>query len=316
MILYGVHGEGLGHCIRALSVMELFPNTYFIIFTHKDGYEYLSKNKPKNLLAVHLIKGLEFSYKNGSVSGFTNPLLINKIYKENKIILDYVFSIYGRDKIKACITDWELSISRFSFEKGLPCVSIDNQHKFKLGKFDGLSFIDKVQLAIAKKFCDWIVPYATDYIIVTFKDGNYEDKGANWVPIIPSKSLSFKKELDITAEDFNLVYCKVDTSKDVLKELPIGKTKFYCSEPISGKDIEYCKIDRDKFLEDLVRCKHLYTNGGNTLVTEALFLNKPLTVIPIKNHFEQKFTKICLDKLDNKVDDRSYIIKEIVGKYL
>ena len=45
--------------------------------------------------------------------------------------------------------------------------------------------------------------------------------------------------------------------------------------------------DGKKFVDDLVNCKAVITNGGFTLISEALYLNKPILVVPIKKHFEQ-----------------------------
>lgn len=318
MIFYGIHGEGLGHVMRALSVMELFPDERFIAFSHKNGYEYLQENKPKNLIDIVKVKGLEFFYKNGKVSGFTNPFTIDKIYLKNKESILNAYYHYGRNDVKLCITDWESSISRFAWEQGIKCISIGNQHKFKYGSISNISLLDQIQFQIAKKFCSWMIPYATEQIVVTFKNLDFNKKECHWVPIIANNKLrelkKYREEHDV--ENFNLVYAKKETFNEILKKLPFQRTKVYCNCGLPDGFFEWEKLDRNNFLNDLSKCKKLYSNSGNNLITEALYLDVPINSTPIKKHFEQRLTQICLDSFVGRVEDGSYEVQSIIGKYL
>ncbi len=46
-------------------------------------------------------------------------------------------------------------------------------------------------------------------------------------------------------------------------------------------------IDEDKFIDYLSRCEGLVTTAGFESVSEAMYLDKPVMMVPIRNHFEQ-----------------------------
>jgi uncharacterized protein (TIGR00661 family) len=255
-------------------------------------------------------------YRNGKVSGFTNPLLINSMYNKNRNLILDRYLHFGRKGVELCLTDWELSISRFAHEQMIPCVSIDNQHKFKFDKPDNLGIIDSAQFYLAKLFCNMVIPYATEYIVITFKE--FSSPNCTWVPILPSEEINQIKNLGREPENFNLVYCKSDTFRYIEGILPKERTKIYSNERIESSNplFTWVPINRQGFLKDLRCCKKLYANAGNTLISEALYLDIPLEIIPIKRHFEQSFNYQCVQNMGNEMFDGSKIVYHILKKYL
>jgi uncharacterized protein (TIGR00661 family) len=51
--------------------------------------------------------------------------------------------------------------------------------------------------------------------------------------------------------------------------------------------VQYRQVDEHGFLNDLVSCDALVTNGGNQLLGEALWLGKPVLALPETGNFEQ-----------------------------
>jgi uncharacterized protein (TIGR00661 family) len=70
----------------------------------------------------------------------------------------------------------------------------------------------------------------------------------------------------------------------------------------------------DEFLEDLVSCRAVVCTAGFTLISEALYLGKPLLVIPTRGQFEQTLNAIFLrdDGLGEAVIDRPLRADDIV----
>ena len=63
------------------------------------------------------------------------------------------------------------------------------------------------------------------------------------------------------------------------------------------KNITFRKFNEDQFFKDLGSCKAVLTNGGFTLISESIYLKKPVLSIPVKGQFEQILNAIYLERL-------------------
>lgn len=82
------------------------------------------------------------------------------------------------------------------------------------------------------------------------------------------------------------------------------------------KNITYYPINQALFNKSLLNCHGLITGGGFETPSEALFLNKKLISIPIKNHYEQQCNAAALKKLGVKVlEDVDDNFSEILDKW-
>ena len=118
------------------------------------------------------------------------------------------------------------------------------------------------------------------------------------VPPILRKEL-FKQE--VKQENFILVYLlNSGYISDIMKwRKKHPSTMLYCftdSEEVKNDHNGVWKIDDtlvlyslndQKFLELMAKCKGLICNAGFESVCEAMYLNKPVMMVPVKGHFEQ-----------------------------
>ena len=76
-------------------------------------------------------------------------------------------------------------------------------------------------------------------------------------------------------------------------------------------NITYFPVNQKIFNESLINCHGILTGGGFETPAEALFLNKKILSIPIKNHYEQECNAAALKLLGvpvlNKVGDDFHI---------
>jgi uncharacterized protein (TIGR00661 family) len=76
-------------------------------------------------------------------------------------------------------------------------------------------------------------------------------------------------------------------------------------------NITYFPVNQKLFNESLINCHGILTGGGFETPAEALFLNKKILSIPIKNHYEQECNAAALKLLGvpvlNKVGDDFHI---------
>ena len=74
-------------------------------------------------------------------------------------------------------------------------------------------------------------------------------------------------------------------------------------------------FNEKEFLQDLNSCKAVITNGGFMLISEALYLKKPILSIPVKKHFEQTLNAIYLERLGYGMFGKE-TSKEIINKFI
>jgi uncharacterized protein (TIGR00661 family) len=55
-------------------------------------------------------------------------------------------------------------------------------------------------------------------------------------------------------------------------------------------------FSEDGFIADLAGCKGVVTNGGFSLISEALYLKKPVCAVPLGNQFEQFVNAASIEK--------------------
>ena len=92
------------------------------------------------------------------------------------------------------------------------------------------------------------------------------------------------------------------TSKSYKKLIPtLKQTKynyiFYTDKNKKEKNIQFKKFSEKEFIKDLASCKAIITNGGFGLISEAIYLKKPILSIPIKKQFEQIFNALTITRL-------------------
>ena len=67
-------------------------------------------------------------------------------------------------------------------------------------------------------------------------------------------------------------------------------------ETRNSDNLYFKSFNEKDFLEDLSKCKYVILNGGFTVISEALYLKKPILAIPVKEQFEQYFNALSIKK--------------------
>ena len=101
------------------------------------------------------------------------------------------------------------------------------------------------------------------------------------------------------AEDFILVYLlNYGYGEDLIswhKSHPGVRVWCFWDKPDApeewrlGENLVFHRINEEKFVERLCRCKGLISTAGFESVAEALYLKKPVCVVPVSGHIEQLF---------------------------
>ena len=97
-----------------------------------------------------------------------------------------------------------------------------------------------------------------------------------------------------------LVYQTSDSNLellDLLKELDEEFIVYGFHKDQKDANLTFKSFNDDEFFQDLATCRAIITNGGFTLISEALYLKKPVLSVPVKKQFEQILNAIYLDRL-------------------
>ncbi|MDO8661091.1 MAG: glycosyltransferase family protein, partial [Candidatus Woesearchaeota archaeon] len=86
--------------------------------------------------------------------------------------------------------------------------------------------------------------------------------------------------------------------KQDLANLPFNFIVYALDEQGWSKNCVWKKFSAaEDFIADLASCQGVITNGGFTLITEALHLGKPILSVPVKGQFEQILNAYYVQKL-------------------
>jgi len=77
----------------------------------------------------------------------------------------------------------------------------------------------------------------------------------------------------------------------------------------------YKRFNEDEFYHDISAAKAVIVNGGFTVISEALYLKKPIFSVPIRHQFEQLFNAQCIERMGVGISQRTFS-EEDLGDFL
>ncbi len=323
-ILYGVAGEGMGHALRSKVILEhLSQNHDLTIVTSNRAYHYLSQHFP-NVIDIH---GLVISYKDNKLQNFGTLFenLLNMPFAsiKNAFVAAKLYK-YFPDLV---ISDYESFSYYYGKAKLTPVVALDNIQAINRCE---LQVPQGFQLSyqIARGVNRMRTPFCEKFFITTFSFPKILPEAQKntelFSPILRQEILEATTE----KKDHILVYQTSDSYSGLIPTLnTIANQEFIVygmrrklknNEP--DEKIANCFIknnDEKGFLEDLRTARAVITNGGFTLISEAIHLGKPILSIPVQEHFEQAYNGLTIDRLGYgqfATEISADIVQEFVAK--
>lgn len=290
-ILYGVHGIGHGHAIRALTIARFFPQHNFLFITDRNGYDIL--HPEFRVLKVPGGGSPAFQHTmpySGVVSAYFRDLFNNEQNKRKA--LQEVDSFQP----DLAITDYEPNLPWICRMSGLPCLTLDHQHIARFGtpNLPCNKTVDFVLLRIAM----WMqFREVRNHMIISFFEAPLRTK--NRVKVFPP--ILRQKVVDRVPSDGNHVlayhgYSTTSQFHKFLMSLPYPVRCYGMKEDRVSGNVRYRKNSTDHFLDDLASCRYVVSTAGNTLISEALYYGKPVMAFPIRNACEQYINSYFLEK--------------------
>ncbi len=292
-IWYSVLGDGLGHAIRSYTVIEKLKKDHELMITASGkAYPFL-----KNIYGESVIKiegdALIYEDNKAMIAKTIKEFLLAFPYKSRKNFTK-ISELLQEFRPDIIISDFEPAAHYFSLFLKIPCISIDNVHTISECKIK-LPRNLKLRLPYVKSFIKLLHPRSDYYLLPAF---------ANVTPRNPRKTKIVKpiirdkiRKLKPRNKGFVLVYQTSPTNTKMLRTLAKTRNNYRVYGMKNKKDrenIKFMEFCEKKFLEDLKDCSYVIINGGFTVISEALYLGKPILSIPVENQFEQEFNAYSL----------------------
>lgn len=279
-ILYAIQGTGNGHASRAL---EIIP-----ILQQKASVDILISGNQCEIKLPFDIKynyyGLSFIFgKKGGIDFIKTiqKLKFKKFYNEIKKlpITEYDLVINDFEPISA----WAAKLKNVSIISLSHQNAVLHKNSPKYGNF-------KIEQLILKYYA----PASTKFGF------HFKSYSSSIFPPIIRKQIRYR---NITNKGHYTVYLPAYSDKKIIKLLSHFKTikwhvfSKHSTEYIYKKNITIHPINTSEFVKSIASCKGVLCGAGFETPAEALFLQKKLLVIPMKNQYEQQCNALSLKEI-------------------
>ncbi|QNH61497.1 MJ1255/VC2487 family glycosyltransferase [Hymenobacter sediminicola] len=298
-ILYGVPGEGMGHATRSKVVIQhlLEQGHEVCVVSSARAFQLLSRTFPGR---VHEIRGYHLAYKKLSVSRSRTAVLTLRTAPENLLVnfRKYRELLCGVE-FDVVISDFESFSYLFAKWKRLPVISIDNMQIISRARLDvAVPPTERDNLALARAIVRAKLPRSQHYFVSTFFPLPVIKPNTTLVPpIIRPEILAARP----TTGQHVLMYQSATNQKDLvplLQTMPEQEFRVYgFNKEESHGNVQLKAFSEQGFIEDLASARAVVTNGGFSLISEAVYLHKPICAVPIPAQFEQFLNAAEVEKL-------------------
>lgn len=294
-ILYSVCGEGMGHAIRSsVTIKHLLKENDVIIFAGGRAFDYLSEKFDD----VYYIEGPNTVYSgNNARYKSTFFSVVKDLPKSLKFNIKLLYNIARAFKPDIIVSDFEAFSNLLSKLLGIPLISLDNIHVINQCKLD-LPDRNLSEKIVAGGVIRLFVSKPKKYLITTFfyPEIKNKEKTELFPPILRDEILNLKP---VNGKHI-LVYQTSDSNLELISTLKSINENFV----IYGFNIEkedgnlhFRKFNENQFFKDFESCKAVISNGGFTLISESLYLKKPVFCIPVRKQPEQTVNAMYIEKL-------------------
>jgi uncharacterized protein (TIGR00661 family) len=287
-ILYGVNGEGMGHATRSEVVIRALLGDHEVrVMASGAAFRYLEGR----LGHVSEIFGPSFALDHGEIRRWASVThTMAAMRRELPSSVRRWLAAVQEWRPEVVVTDFEPLSGIYARSARVPLVCVDNIHMIDRCRHDA-EILDGARgdYRLARAVIKAMVPTAGDYVITTFFWPPPLRGRTELVPPIVRAAIVAARPV---RGDHVLVY---SGGSDALIEA-LGDSGVSCrvygmrDGPEVGTTagaIGFRPRSVDGFLEDLATARGVITGGGFSLLSEAVYLGKPVLSVPLQGQFEQ-----------------------------
>lgn len=291
-IIYGVHGTGHGHAIRALTVARHFVEHEFLFLSHGDGaailrpeFQVLESPCLVTVVRQHTVAALATAYQ--------NAIILSQSWSSSRRLRE----IIDQFQPDVALTDYDFFLPRLARRLGLPCLSLDHQHVISVGGHP-LPWRRVPEYLMTKSIVDLLFSHAEAFLATSFFRPPEPTSARVRVvpPLLRDQVMACEKRVGSHV----VAYQGYETFKrffPLLQTIPRPVMVYGFNQEGRQGNLLFKKKSETGFLEDLAGCSYLIGGGSHTLLSEALYLGKPVLSFPIAGAFEQYLNALYLEHL-------------------
>jgi uncharacterized protein (TIGR00661 family) len=298
-ILYGAVGEGLGHATRSGVVAEhLIAEGHDVkMVASGRAYPYLKERVPD----VEEIWGLSFALVDGQVDTW-KTIVQNLRGGAHGVPADvkHGIEIVRRFKPQMVITDFDGFAYAVAKTARLPVISVGNiQMTARCTHGDAILHGAHVSYREARTFVRGKLPLAHRYLVTTFF---YPEVSAPRTVLVPPILRAEIVGADPEQGEHVLAYGRMaQSSIDALVATGVPCHLYGARDGLEEDVVEgtltFKPFSNDGFVEDLRTCRGVVASAGFSLMSECVYLHKPMLAIPLAGQFEQIMNARYLERL-------------------
>lgn len=302
-IMYGVVGEGMGHAMRSIVLLEELTRRGHEVRIVGSGRaaEYLSKRFPGQ---VTTITGLTMVYEDNVVKKIKTALKNLKAAKGIPENFARYAELARSFSPEVVVSDFESFAYWFARGQRIPVVSVDNMQIIARCKHEkDVIGDDRAAYLLAKSIVKAKLPRCNAYLITTFFYPPPKKKRTTLHPPV-LRPVILEAKAKVATKDHVVVYqsgTSHESLEDELKRIDVPFRVYGLRRGLSAPEVDgnltHCPFSEDGFIDDLATAKAVIAGGGFTLMGEAVYLGKPMLSVPLVGQFEQVLNASYLAKL-------------------
>lgn len=320
-VLYGVVGEGMGHATRSAVILEaLLARGHDVrIVVSGRAADFLAARYPDR---VTRITGLTMVYEDNVVkklkSAFQNLKAARGLPDNMEKFLEM-----ARDFVPdVVISDFESWTYLFAKSRSIPIISVDNMQIISRCEHDDAVIGDeRKDFRLARNLVRAKLPRCNAYLVTTFFYPAIDRERTTLHPPI-LRDVVLDARAQRREDEHVLVYqtgpnhgALVDELKQVQAEFRVYGMRRDIKEAVTEGNVTFCPFSEAGFIRDLATARAVVAGGGFTLMGEAVYLGKPMLVVPLVGQFEQALNANYLRELG--YGERVKVVTaEAVGTFL
>jgi len=296
-ILYGVNGEGMGHATRSQVVVETLLREHEVrVVASGAAYKYLSGVLPD----VEEIMGAKFVIEDGTIMRWaTVRRNVADVASGAPESIRHWFEMTHGWRPEVVVTDFEPLSSIYARVSRTPLIAVDNINMIDRCHHDeDIVGGRREDFTIARTVTRSMVPNAVRYVVTTFFRPPPAKEQTTFVPPILRHAIVAASP---EAGEHLIVYSSGEPSEiETLRASGVPCRVYGMrggpAESTTDGNLELKPRSEDGFVEDLRTARGVVAGGGFSLMSEAVYLGKPMLALPLAGQFEQHMNACYLER--------------------
>jgi uncharacterized protein (TIGR00661 family) len=297
-VLYGVNGEGLGHATRSHVVIDHLLERHDVrVVASGAALRHLKGRLPR----VDEVFGPTFAMGDGQIQRWHTVLQNVRLARtELPETVRHWIGLVHEWRPDVVISDFEPLSGLYSRWTQTPLVAVDNINMIDRCRHDSEIIKDaRDDYLVARAVVRGMVPGAIEYLVLTFFEPPIARRGTTLVPPIVRPEIARAKS---RRGDHLVVYSsgakrQLDALRTTGMRCLVYGMRGGPDEPVRDGNLELRPPSDEGFVEALRTARGVVAGGGFSLMSEAVYLGKPLLAVPLRGQFEQLMNARYLQRL-------------------